>query len=233
MKSKISVIIPCFNEEKYIEDCLISLSKQSLLPDEIIVCDNASTDSTVKIVQNYKKFLPIKIVSQPIKGIIPTVEKAWRESTGDIIVRTDADARFPVCWLKKLIAHFDDPLLMAAGGNWDSWDGGLSAKIAMKMAFPFADIFFPLCRGFKLLVGPNMAFRKNILLKINGYVYKNSDMPEDQLISYKLTQAKLKYKRFNDCNNYHSSRGWNHGIVSFLHYTYSAINPKFYPEKSQ
>lgn len=233
MKYKVSIIIPCFNESQYLSNCLETLSKQSLMPDEVIICDNASTDGTIKIAKKFHKKLPLKIISQPIKGIIPTVEKAWRQSIGDIVVRTDADARFPKDWLEKLISHFyTDPDLKAAGGNWDSWDGGLFAKYLMKIAFPVGDIFFPLFRGFKLLVGPNMAFRRTSLQKINGFILDNSDLPEDQLISFKFHQAGLKYKRFYDCGNYHSSRSWNRSFSSFLRYIYSSVNPKFYPEKS-
>ncbi len=233
MKDKISVIIPCFNEAKYLDDCLKTLSVQSLMPDEVIICNNASTDSTVEIAKKYQDKLPIKIINQPIKGIIPTVEKAWRYAKGDFIVRTDADARFPKDWLKKLISHFySDPKLVAVGGNWDSWDGGLFAKNLMRIAFPVGDVFFPIFRGFKLLVGPNMAFRRSSLEKLNGYILKNSNLPEDQLISFKLHQAHMKYKRFYDCGNYHSSRGWNKSFFHFFRYIYSSIDPKYYPEKS-
>lgn len=232
-KLKVSVIIPCFNESNYLADCLISLSKQKLMPDEVILCDNASTDNSVQIAKKYKNILPLKIIHQPIKGIIPTVEKAWRYSTGDIVVRTDADARFPVDWLKNLINHFYlDSELMACGGNWNSWDGGFFAKLLMKIAFPVGSIFFPIVRGFRLLVGPNMAFRRLILKKINGFILPNSSLPEDQLISYKLHHSKTKYQFFYDCPNYHSSRGWNKNLSTFFRYTISAIYPKYYPEKS-
>lgn len=97
---KTSVIIPVFNEEKYLPNCLTSLENQSLQPDEIIIGDNNSTDRSVLIAKSYQPNLPIKIIRQPLKGIIPTIEKAWRESFGDIIVRTDADALFPKDWLK-------------------------------------------------------------------------------------------------------------------------------------
>jgi len=191
------------------------------------------TDSTVKIALKYKKLLPIGIIHQPIKGIIPTVEKAWRKSTGDIIIKTDADARFPVNWIKNIVSHFyNDPELMACGGGWLSWDGNFVAKSLMRIAFPVGDIFFPILRGFKLLVGPNSSFRRDVLVRINGYVSDGSDLTDDQLVSYKMTKAKLKYKRFNDCVNYHSSRGWNKNLSTFFRYTISAIYPKYYPEKS-
>lgn len=51
---KISVCISVYNTEKYIEDCLLSVMCQSLPPDEIIVVDDCSTDSTVPILQRYE-----------------------------------------------------------------------------------------------------------------------------------------------------------------------------------
>ncbi|MCE5328732.1 glycosyltransferase [bacterium] len=60
-KILISVIVPAYNEEKFIGACISSLEKQNFNKDdyEIIVIDNGSTDNTVQIVHNFnKKFLP-------------------------------------------------------------------------------------------------------------------------------------------------------------------------------
>jgi len=121
---------------------------------------------------------------------------------------------------------------MAAGGNWIPWDGNFFIKVLMKIDFYFVDIFFPVFRGFKLLVGPNMAFRRKTLEKINGFVSNDSCLTEDQLISFKMTKAKIKYDRFYDCDNFHSCRSWSQSIPAFFRYVYSSINPKYYPEKS-
>ena len=52
---KVSVVIPVYNEEKYIKNCLESLMKQEEKPDEIIVVDNNCTDETINIVKKYGK----------------------------------------------------------------------------------------------------------------------------------------------------------------------------------
>ena len=55
MKSyKISVIIPVYNEEKYIADCLYSFNNQTLQPSEVIVVDDGSTDNSKYIIYNLK-----------------------------------------------------------------------------------------------------------------------------------------------------------------------------------
>ena len=53
--AKVTIAVPCYNEERYIEETLRSLMAQSDKDIEIIVCDNASTDSTAEIVQRLSK----------------------------------------------------------------------------------------------------------------------------------------------------------------------------------
>ncbi len=62
MKSKISVIIPCFNAEKYIKNCLDSILKSNFKDLEIIVVDNNSTDVTKKILKKYQNNPRVKLV---------------------------------------------------------------------------------------------------------------------------------------------------------------------------
>ena len=63
---KVSVVIPVYNEKKRIKKCLDSLLSQSEKPDEIIVVDNNSTDSTVSIVRKYKG---VNLVHEKKQGI--------------------------------------------------------------------------------------------------------------------------------------------------------------------
>jgi glycosyltransferase involved in cell wall biosynthesis len=228
-----SIIIPVFNEEKYLSGCLSSLTNQTLRPDEIIICDNNSTDKSVAIAKSFQNILPIKIIHQPVKGIIPTVEKAWRVSTGEIIVRTDADALYPKDWLNNIINHFKrDTDLVACGGNWRSSDGNLFWKFSTVFALILADIYFPLFKGYKLLLGPNLAIRRSIMSDINGFLTTDPHITDDQLISLKLTQKHLKYKKFSDCWNYHSTRRFHGNPKAILITFLSAINPKYYQFKS-
>ena len=52
---KISVVIPVYNGENYLSDCLESLRKQTFSPEEIVVVDNASTDKTKEILEDFKR----------------------------------------------------------------------------------------------------------------------------------------------------------------------------------
>ena len=62
---KISVIIPILNEEKSLKQLLDSLLKQTLKPDEIIICDGGSSDKSIFIIDSYnKKNKTIKLVNK-------------------------------------------------------------------------------------------------------------------------------------------------------------------------
>ena len=68
---KISVIIPCFNVEKYIEKCILSVVNNNLQVEdyEIILVDDESPDNSVSIVRSMMKIHPqIKLISQKNKG---------------------------------------------------------------------------------------------------------------------------------------------------------------------
>lgn len=55
MVCKISVIVPCYNQEKYIKECLDSLVSQTFKDYEVIVIDDGSTDDSAEIVNEYVK----------------------------------------------------------------------------------------------------------------------------------------------------------------------------------
>lgn len=100
---KVSVVIPAYNEEKTIKNCLDSLINQSEKPEEIIVVDNNSTDKTVEIVKEYKG---VKILHEDKQGITPTRNKGFNYAKGDIIARCDADTITPPNWIERLKEDF-------------------------------------------------------------------------------------------------------------------------------
>jgi cellulose synthase/poly-beta-1,6-N-acetylglucosamine synthase-like glycosyltransferase len=230
---KTSVFIPCYNEQSFLPDCLESLVLQTHPADEIIICDNNSTDNSIEIIKKYTNKLPIKIIKQPIKGILPTVEKAWRETKGDIVIRTDADAVFPPDWIKNIKQHFiNDPKLAACGGEWVPYKETRFWTTLTHLGFILGDIVFPIVRGYEFLFGPNTAVRRTAMVKINGYITDEPFLVDDQLISFKLHNANLKYQKYPDCWNFHSSRRFHLGTKHLIRYAISAFAPQYYQEKS-
>jgi glycosyltransferase involved in cell wall biosynthesis len=58
----ISIAMTAYNGEKYIQEQLDSYCKQTILPDELVIVDDCSTDSTQKIINNFKEKAPFKTI---------------------------------------------------------------------------------------------------------------------------------------------------------------------------
>lgn len=94
MRKKLSIIIPCKNEENYIGVLLDCLNEQELPKYvEIIIADGESTDNTLQIISNYTNLLPnLKV----IKGGLPSVgrNRGALEAEGDVLLFLDSDVYF-------------------------------------------------------------------------------------------------------------------------------------------
>ncbi len=98
---KISVVVPFYKAEKYIEDCIRALLSQDLPPDlyEIIMVDNNSPDHSAEIVSRYPR---IRLLSQSKQGSYAARNRGIAEATGDVIAFTDPDCVPAMDWLNNI-----------------------------------------------------------------------------------------------------------------------------------
>lgn len=102
-KVKVSVIVPVYNSEKYLEECLNSLLNQTLSEIEIICVDDGSTDSSPEILEAYsKKYDRIKVVSQENKDVGPAREAGLKIAKGEYVTFADNDDWFAQDAFEKL-----------------------------------------------------------------------------------------------------------------------------------
>ena len=103
---KVSVIIPTYNEEKVIGDCLKSLSEQTYKDLEIIVVDDGSTDNSRFKIQSPKlqfKIQNLKLLEQRHLGPGEARNLGAKQAKGDILVFVDADMIFDKKFIEMLI----------------------------------------------------------------------------------------------------------------------------------
>jgi glycosyltransferase involved in cell wall biosynthesis len=114
-KLTISVIIPAFNCEATIADCLNAFRYSELLPDEIIVIDDGSTDRTLKIVREHA----VTAICFPInKGRVAARKAGFAQAAGDIIVSIDSDVVIQSDTIATIAMHFEQhPECMAVTGR--------------------------------------------------------------------------------------------------------------------
>ena len=101
---KVTVIIPTYNVEKYIVQCLNSVLNQSLKEIEIICIDNCSTDNTFNILNDYmRKFDNIKIIKNNKNlGPGPARNIGIKESTSEYFIFLDSDDYISENWIESL-----------------------------------------------------------------------------------------------------------------------------------
>lgn len=87
---KVSIIIPSYNQEDYLEESIESALKQTV-PCEIVVIDDGSTDGSLVLAKDYAKHAGIKLVSQVNKGLASARNTGIMNATGDYILPLDAD----------------------------------------------------------------------------------------------------------------------------------------------
>ena len=173
---KVSLIIPVFNEEKYITLCLESLEKQIEKPNEIIIVDNNCTDNTINIVKKYKKILPIKIVKEKKKGVVFAKNKGFSKAKGDILTRCDADSILPKNWIKKIKEDFSKNKIDGLTGPIIFYDFFLKTSFFSKIYL----ILMKILQKGETLLGPNMAISKKIWEKIKKEVcFDEKNIHED------------------------------------------------------
>lgn len=91
VKPLISVVLPVYNVEPYIKECMDSILNQTIQDFEVIVIDDCSTDSTVAIVESYNDDRISIIKKEKNKGLIDSLNLGFRLAKGKYLARVDGD----------------------------------------------------------------------------------------------------------------------------------------------
>ncbi len=101
---QVTVIMTVLNESETICHILDSLCAQEYPPDEVIIVDGGSTDTTLDILELYATRLPLRVLHAPGCNISQGRNQAIRAARGPLIAATDAGVRIPPEWLAQLMA---------------------------------------------------------------------------------------------------------------------------------
>src|SRR4030067_157954 len=191
---KLSFVIPAYNEEAYIGECLESIFKETKgkkYDFEVIVVNNASTDKTAKVASSFKG---VRVVNELKKGLVSARKAGFSASSGDLIANVDADTRLTYGWIERVLLEFKNPKLTGLSGPFIYYDLSKKHKIMVKFFYCYAYSLYLLNRYIfnrgSMLQGGNFVVRREALKKIGGFDDKHfSFYGEDADIAMRLHQT--------------------------------------------
>jgi glycosyltransferase involved in cell wall biosynthesis len=109
LEIRVSALVPAFNVENYIEECLDSITGQSITPDEVIIIDDGSDDKTLKLVESWanKTAIPTRVISQTNQGITKTRNRLLENASYELIAFLDSDDY----WIKSHIEEMKNSFI--------------------------------------------------------------------------------------------------------------------------
>lgn len=187
---KVSVIIPVYNVEKYLDRCVMSAIDQSLKDIEVILIDDKSTDSSFEILKKYKdKYNNVKLIQNDRNlGIATSRNIGIENSTGDYILFLESDAyvnldTIELCYTKAIKNDFD---IVTFGVNMFVDDENYNRKdLTNKENFVGEEFFsrYSQCKGYKRTLGFNF-FKREFIIN-NNLKFLSGIIGEEELYVFK------------------------------------------------
>lgn len=182
---KVSVVIPAYNEEKFIKKALKSVTNQLVDADEIIVVNNNSSDKTVEITRSFS----VRIIDEKKQGMISARNTGFDNAKYDIIARIDADVQVPPDWIQRIKRNFEKKKIDALTGPLLLSD----LKLVSKSILPshiYLESLRAISKGNRYLMGPQMSLTNDIWQKVRDIVsLDDKKVHEDLDLSLKITKV--------------------------------------------
>lgn len=184
MSLTVSIIVPAYNAQATLGECLTACLAQRYPVEEIIVVDDGSTDSTEMIARDFD----VTYIHQKNAGPAAARNLGARTATGDIIVLTDSDCIPEPNWIEELMNGFDDDSVVAVGGTYGIANPEsplarlIHAEIMMRHE-NFGDTV-------DFLGSFNVAYRRDTFLELGGFDEDfRTASGEDNDLAYRIQDA--------------------------------------------
>ena len=151
---KVSIVVPCYNSEKWIRQSILSALNQTYKNKEVIFVDNESTDNSLKIAKNiHSKFSDLKVLTAPNLykySWTEPVEEALKNSSGEYFTILGSDDYIKEDYIEKVvniilkdtdkIKLLQSPILGVNSGNAEGYLGEI--KHSYKSLSEFKNLLF-------------------------------------------------------------------------------------------
>lgn len=180
MPPSVSLIVPCYNEEKRIRNLLDALLVQTYPLDalDVVIADGASSDNTLQEISRFRQEHPelaVRVVENNARTIPAALNRAIETSDGELIVRLDAHSAPYPDYIEKSVEALIADTAENVGGIWEIYPGAdnwIARSIAVAAAHPLGvgDALYRHARQAAYVdTVPFGAFRRVLLDKIGKF----------------------------------------------------------------
>lgn len=182
----LTIVIPVYNEQDHLVNCLESIARQTVLPDEVIVVDNNSTDRTVEMAKRYDF---VRVVTAQKQGVAYARDAGFDAAASALIGRLDADTVLPENWVEDVLAAYSQhqDFALTGGGYFYNvpcarFNGWLTSQMVYRLN--------RFIMGHYVLWGSNMVVPKALWNKVRTTACtKRDDLHEDLDLAIHLHRA--------------------------------------------
>lgn len=220
----LSVVIPVYNEEKYIKKCLDALLASLKPRDEVIIVNNNSTDKTAQVVKKYGR--KVRLLNEKKQGQVFAQRKGFMAAKNSYVARIDADSIVEPNWRDVIATSFKDPSVDAISGPGTSYD-----VFFKKLSYLTIKYWLfksnRLIAGFYPMWGSNFVVRRQALHDALPLTTPRPDIWEDIDLAVQLWALDKKIQYVDNLNVTFSNRnGVNQTPATAIRYQLRA--PKTY-----
>lgn len=212
----LSIIIPAYNEERYLQTCLDSIAAQTVRPDEVIVIDNNSSDATPQVAAACAF---VTVVHEDRQGIVFARNAGFEVASSTLIARIDADTILPPDWVAQIKQHYVQrghgaDLFAATGPSMFRNSTGRIVWYALHRLL----FFWPsrLVTGHHTLSGSNMYMTRSLWLRVREHVCLRTDIHEDMDLAIHVAKAGAPIVFSRAFPNYMLGRGLLHKLRYYI-----------------
>jgi glycosyltransferase involved in cell wall biosynthesis len=183
---RVSVIIPAFNEEEGLTDCLDAIQALNTASLEVIVVDNNSTDRTAHVAETHGA----RVIPCPVQGIAAARNEGAKHAKGEFLAFIDADGKASEGWLNAALP------VAERSGVVTGWNYFRETNPILALYFnTYSMVFFTLqilsifLRG-AVIAGNNMVIRRDLFMSVGGFpCYVGEDVKLARILAARKERA--------------------------------------------
>lgn len=230
---RVSIIIPCRNEARYIGPCLDSIVATAYPEDrmEVLVVDGRSTDATRDTIARYVAAHDwIHLLDNPDGTVPAALNRGITQARGDVIVRMDAHVVYPPTYLPRLVAELEESKADNVGGciiTLPADETPVARAIAIALAHPFGvgNSYFRVGAAAARWVDtvPFGCFRRDVFRRV-GLFDEELVRNQDDEFNFRLIRRGGRVRLVPDVVAYYYARAsWRQ--VARMYYQYGYFKP--------